>query len=160
MTHTCFFLDAAALSEAEAKRIALAGERDKDVAWKKAHNSAYGWASMTEVVAPCAMWFAPWLFDPKNPEHELRRFNTMKAIEKGTLNSNYLSIHYWNDWSDKRPPIICLTPNGREWCVDAKSNNGDGWSVTGEPPLITCSPSILVPGYHGFLREGVFTPNM
>jgi hypothetical protein len=55
---------------------------------------------------------------------------------------------------------MVLTPNGKEWCVDAKSSNGDGWVVTGDPPKITCYPSIVVPDYHGFLREGVFTPNM
>jgi hypothetical protein len=34
--------------------------------------------------------------------------------------------------------------------------HGEGWTVTGEPPLITCSPSIHFPGYyHGFLTTGV-----
>jgi len=160
MTNTCHFLDALALAEAEKKRTELAQLRDKDDHWKRINRTAYGWARMDEVVAPCAMYFAPWIFDPKNENHAIRRHNTMEAIKAGSLNSNYLSVHYWKEWSDKRPPIIVLTPNGKEWCVDAKSSNGDGWVVTGEPPKITCHPSIVVPDYHGFLREGVFTPNM
>lgn len=71
-----------------------------------------------------------------------------------------LSPHYTKDWAGKRKPIQVVCPNGKEWCVDAISSNGDGWVVTGEPPCLTCSPSIGVPGYHGFLQGGVFTEDL
>ena len=71
-----------------------------------------------------------------------------------------LSPHYESTWKEKRPPLQVVCPNGKEWCVDAISSNGDGWVVTGEPPSITCSPSIAVPGYHGFLQNGIFTADI
>lgn len=162
--YTCYFLDDAAHNVAEKARMALAESRGKDQAWLATNSSTYGWARLDEVTAPCAMWFATWYFDPKNPEKGIRREAALQALADGTFGMGeknfYLSKHYWQMWSDKRPPICVLCPNGREWCVDAKSSNGDGWTVIGDPPTITCSPSILVPGYHGYLRDGVFTPNM
>jgi hypothetical protein len=161
---TCHFLDAAAHTAAEAARMALGTARGKDQAWLKANNTDYGWATLGEVVKPCPMWFATWHFDPADPEHKIRRDAALAAIADGTFGKGernyYLSKFYWQQWSHLRPPISVLCPNGAEWCVDAKSSNGDGWTVTGAPPKITCSPSILVPGYHGFLRDGVFTANI
>jgi len=96
---------------------------------------------------PGAMWLCPWMFDPS----------------KDTMNpdgSNWLSIHYVKDHSKNRPPIQVRCPNGSVWVIDQKSSNGTGWIVTGEVPNITCSPSIVVPGYHGFLRDGVFTDDL
>lgn len=72
----------------------------------------------------------------------------------------FLSVHYWRDWADKRPPIEVVLPNGETWEIDRKSSNGDGWLVTGELPRITCAPSILARGYHGFLRDGTFTADV
>lgn len=110
------------------------------------------------------MWFTPWFYDPADPEKAGRREAAMAAIADGTFGTGehnyYLSRFYWQTWSHVRPPICVLTPNGKEWCIDAKSSNGEGWQVIGEPPRITCSPSIQVPGYHGFLRDGVFSPNI
>lgn len=97
---------------------------------------------------PGMAWYCPWLYDPAAPEPGLK-----SEREKW----GYLSRFYWADWSDKRPPICVVCPNGQHWLIDSKSSNGDGWKITGEPPLITASPSILVPGYHGFLQNGVFT---
>lgn len=58
-----------------------------------------------------------------------------------------------------RLPISVVCPDGRIWCVDSCSVDGKGWIVEGEVPKITCSPSIVTSGYHGFLKEGVFTPS-
>lgn len=93
-----------------------------------------------------AMWFCPWYYDPAAPEQEAER-------PRGIL-----SDFYWRDWADKRPPLMVVTPALREWCVDQIASNGPGWTVTGDAPRITCAPSIDVPGYHGFLRDGVFSP--
>jgi hypothetical protein len=72
----------------------------------------------------------------------------------------FLSVHYHRDWMGKRPPIELVCPNGFIWCVDRKSSNGDGWTVTGEWPNITCSPSIVAGDYHGFLQNGEFTADL
>lgn len=73
---------------------------------------------------------------------------------------NFLSPHYYRDWAAKRPPIEVVCPNGAVWCFDRRSSNGDGWVVTGEWPRITCAPSIVAGDYHGFLRDGEFTPDL
>jgi hypothetical protein len=160
----CHLLDDAAHTAAEDARMALGKSRGNDPIWMKANNATYGWASLSEVVKPCAMWFSRWYFDPTDPADKGRRDAALAAIADGTFGKGernfYLSIHYWRDWSDKRAPINVLCPNGKEWCVDAKASNGDGWRVIGTAPQITASPSIMVPGYHGFLKGGVFTPNM
>lgn len=117
-----------------------------------------GGAALSEVVEPCAMWESWWYFDPGNPDHIGRREKAMALIAAGQYSGEYfLSKFYWKDWSDKRPPLSVLCPNGVEWCVDRKSSNGEGWKVTGTAPLITAHPSIDVTGFHGWLKEGVFT---
>lgn len=157
---TCHFLNREEMSAAQDARFALARAREKDPAWLGANNSAYGWARLGEVVAPCAMWYAFWLFDPS--ENADRRDRALAQIAAGTFDAaeSYLSRFYWQQWSHKRPPISVLCPNGAEWIVDSKSSNGDGWQVMGDAPRITCSPSIAVPGYHGFLRDGIFTASL
>ncbi len=159
MPTPCHFLDADAFRVAEDNRMALAKRRGADPEWMKAHNATYGWASFNEVAAPCAAWYVPWFYDPENPEHQQRRARALEAIRDGRFNKEHfhLSRFYWSDWSDKRPPICVLCPNGREWIVDSISSNGEGWKVTGTVPKITCEPSIMVDGYHGYLRDGVFT---
>lgn len=72
----------------------------------------------------------------------------------------FLSPHYYRDWFGKRPPIEVVCPNGDVWCIDRMSSNGDGWQVTGEWPNITCAPSIVAGSYHGYLRNGEFTPDL
>lgn len=77
---------------------------------------------------------------------------------------------YWATWGglskDKRkweegiPHLHGVCPNGVHWDIDGPSSNGNGWTRTGEPPNITASPSILVPGYHGFLQNGEWTPDL
>lgn len=56
--------------------------------------------------------------------------------------------------------VIC--PDGCEWIIDGPAKNGPhdqpGWTRTGTPPLITCTPSIQTPNYHGFLTNGEFVP--
>lgn len=96
---------------------------------------------------PGMAWYCPWLYDPKDPE-------------PGRRGWSYLSRFYWEDWSEKRPPICVVLPGGSHWCIDSKASNGEGWKVTGEFPLLTASPSILVPNYHGWLNNGVFSPNV
>lgn len=148
----CRLLTAEEFRHAEDRRQELATMRRNDPEWLRANNATYGWASLHEITGPAVMWYVPWYFDPNNPEHKPRRDNALKAIAENKFQYNYyLSRFYWQDWSDKRPPICVLTPHGKEWCVDAKSSNGEGWRVTGEAPLLSVTPSIDVPGYHGWL---------
>jgi hypothetical protein len=159
---TCRLLSRNEYRVAEDARMILAKQREADPEWMKVNNAKYGWATLDEITGPCVMWFAYWLYDPLDPQHKARRDKALEALAKGDAyfagRHYYLSKFYWRDWSDKRPPICVLCPNGKEWCVDANSSNGDGWIVTGEPPAITCHPSIEVLGYHGFLTSGVFSP--
>jgi hypothetical protein len=78
----------------------------------------------------------------------------------------YLSDEYKTTWLGKRPPIIVQLPGGKfgfGFCIDEGArNNGvwstHGWTVTGELPKITVSPSINCIGiYHGFIHNGVLT---
>lgn len=53
-----------------------------------------------------------------------------------------------------------MMPSGYEWLIYGPSSNGGKWSVTGELPAITVSPSIAQQGgsaYHGFVKNGVIT---
>lgn len=97
------------------------------------------------VFVPGMAWFQPWYWNPITQSGRLRHM---------------LSEHYNRDWADKRAPICVVCPNGEWWEIDRKSSNGTGWTVTGELPGITCSPSIVVTGYHGFLRDGQFTEDI
>ena len=146
----CFFL-----TDEQRKAIDEVAEKQLEVQ-KARFPSDTSWEEMCkdpEVVKWCrpnrygngAMWYAPWYWDPANPEEDRRG--------KGIL-----STYYWRDWADKRPPICVIGPNGREWMPDQKSSNGEGWVVTGDAPNITAHPSINMPGYHGWLQNGVFSP--
>lgn len=76
------------------------------------------------------------------------------------MHDDFLSPYYKRHWAGKRAPIELVCPNGEVWCIDRRSSNGDGWQVTGEWPNITCAPSIVAGDYHGFLRNGAFTPDL
>ncbi|MCK1583288.1 hypothetical protein IVB03_27925 [Bradyrhizobium sp. 168] len=99
------------------------------------------WRNDKRVFLPGMGWFNDWYLDRD-------------------LGRDFLSPHYYRDWAGKRPPIELVCPNGEIWCIDRKSSNGDGWQVTGEWPNITCSPSIIAGDYHGWLRNGEFTPDI
>lgn len=59
--------------------------------------------------------------------------------------------------------LLAVTPNGVPWVVDGEASSGGYWERTGDPrnpETLTVSPSILVPGYHGFLQQGWFTAHI
>jgi hypothetical protein len=90
--------------------------------------------------APGAMWYCDWLLDDDGGP------------------ASFLSAEYRRDWLGKRPPIAVMLPGGSEWVVDqCATGQKTGWTVTGEAPMLTASPSIDAPGYHGWLRDGVLT---
>lgn len=94
-------------------------------------------ANIREVATPGALWFCPWF------------------VEDGHV-SSVLSEEYRRDWAGKRPPICVNLPGGSDWIVDqCAQGKTTGWRVTGVAPILTAHPSIVVPGYHGWLRNGV-----
>lgn len=102
-----------------------------------------------ECLRPGDMWFAPAML-----QHEF-------SLKFG------LSAEYHRDWFGKRPPIFVMLPCGSWFCVDGAAHedgsptlpvHGQGWTVTGEAPRITVSPSINAVGrYHGWLLDGVLS---
>lgn len=112
---------------------------------------------MRDVFPPGFMWSMPWVWDPISRAAELPG---IRARVEANPKAKWLSLYFWRSWADKRPPLCVVCPDGSQWVVDAGSTNGLGWEVAGVAPTITCSPSIVVPGYHGFLRDGVFTPDL
>jgi hypothetical protein len=117
---------------------------------------ARGWyRNDPRLFVPGMAWYNPGYHDPAYTDPD-----EMERVRQGLAADTFLSVHYWKDWSVQRASADHGGPNGREWCVDQKSSNGTGWVVTGELPKITCHPSIVVPGYHGFLVDGVFTDDV
>ena len=99
------------------------------------------WAGRVQVGE---MWLAPWLLKGGQPTSE-----------------TYLSTTYINERMAHRAPLMVRLPGGIDFCLDSRADcpGGEvGWTVTGEPPHITVSPSInVMRTYHGFIRQGVIT---
>ncbi len=112
------------------------------------------------VFLPGMAWFMDWYFDPTGERVKVGKHVIYKEKPADPSKSHILSIHYWQDHADHRPPICVVTPSGHEWVIDAPASNGTVWTVTGPLESLTCSPSIVVPGYHGYLRNGEFTPDI
>lgn len=93
------------------------------------------------------MWPAPWLV-----EEEPREFFLSDAFLAG-----------WRSGAITRMPLVVRMPDGTDFCVDGPTRQSGergsgGWQVSGEPPVITVTPSInLVGYYHGWIRDGVIT---
>lgn len=80
------------------------------------------------------------------------------AMCKDRLLSDYYRQH-----NAHRRPLLVFMPGRVLFCVDAMITRdglpaGGGWSVSGEAPLITVSPSINMQGiYHGYIQNGIIT---
>lgn len=135
------YLNKEEFSAANEARMALARKR----------NDGKG-ASLFEITGGGVGWYSYWYYHAHEEDREEWVIRE-RARAKTDAKMSFLSKHYWNDWSHTRPPISVLCPNGMEWCVDQVSSNGTGWVVTGslEDGTLTASPSIDVPGYHGWL---------
>lgn len=76
---------------------------------------------------------------------------------------------FWMGDDYRGPDGLHLTvqlPDGLPWAVDGPTSNSTpehrrGWTRTGDPkavpPTVSATPSILTPGYHGFLTNGHLT---
>ena len=110
------------------------------------------------ILLPGLAWEMDWIFDPSGIRQTVGKYVMIKSSD--ATNNIYLSEFYWRDWADKRPPICIVCPNGELWEIDHRSLRGPGWTVTGTETNLTCHPSIVVPGYHGWLRDGVFSDDL
>ena len=132
---------------------------------------------MHDFFLPGYAWFNPWYFNPDDPrestDYDASSVSNRKEEliawhkRKGSEGKSFLSVPYWRDWSHIRPPITVVCPNGEQWCIDQKSSNGPGWVVTGlwDDGLhilrnITVTPSIVVSGYHGWMRDSKFSADI
>jgi hypothetical protein len=79
-----------------------------------------------------AMWHAPWM--SRFPEH--------------------------NHANDPKGPLIVRLPGNYDWNTDGPDKKGGYWTREGMPPKVTVTPSIAVPGYHGYLTNGVLTNDL
>lgn len=117
------------------------------------------WNTDRHEFPPGTAWYQPWYVDPLGEDGD-----PMLTSPPDDSDRSLFSPHYWRSWADRRPPICVVCPNGELWEIDRRSSNGTGWVVTGDlsgdAPSLTCSPSIVVHGYHGFLRDGLFTADV
>jgi len=107
---------------------------------------------------PGDMWYAAYWRKPET-DGDYKTF-MLKTV---------LSPQYKTQWLDKRAPIIVVLPNGEHICPDHRFGKGDGsgeykedgWTVTGDAPNITVSPSINATGrYHGWLQDGILSDDV
>lgn len=86
------------------------------------------------------MWYAPWLLDGKWG----------------------LSPEYQSDWHKKRHPVVVYLPDRIDFCPDlCADGTNSGWTVTGETPNLTFSPSVNILGmWHGYVRDGQITDDI
>lgn len=81
---------------------------------------------------------------------------------EGELPPGAMRELWW--WPQKGPngePWWAVTlPGGDRWDVfGPAANSKTPWAITGTAPKLTASPSIAAPKYHGWLRDGVLTPD-
>jgi hypothetical protein len=92
--------------------------------------------------------------NPKTGEEHTKREAPAGAIMDNTEWGAHFAVSHYEDGKHYE----CKLPDGTWWGIDQKANNGSpenpGWRRTGVPPELTVTPSILTPGYHGFLTAG------
>lgn len=101
-------------------------------------------------------------FDPGDcfyarPESIKTRADGSRWIWGHQLSDEYESLR-----ASTRLPLLVKLPYGGDFCVDsAVTGESRGWTVTGDPPNITVSPSInCVNLYHGWIRDGELTDDV
>jgi len=88
------------------------------------------------------MWFAPYLLEHP-PGHIFEP-----------------APNYFRE-NRTRDPVVVRLPGPVDFCIDGRAWRagtpyGDGWTVSGVPPMVTVQPSINVQGiYHGYLIDGI-----
>jgi hypothetical protein len=160
----CVYLNPAQYREREDERQAAIAK------WRVDNAQPEGWPPELSALnalyfPPGTMWSCPWYHDPEDPEDVARIDAKIARMLAEPDKHWHLSLAYWQTWARIRPPLCVVCPGGGQWVIDSVSTNGPGWTVTGEAPRITATPSIWVGQgagppreYHGFLNDGVFSP--
>lgn len=113
----------------------------------------------------------PWKCELVDYQQVAEKYKNRKPVPIGWMwfaeqyPQELLSPQYVQTHKANRAPLIVELPDG-PFCIDSKVSGGShGWTVTGEPPNITVSPSInsnpgYPDGYHGFLQNGTITDDL
>ncbi len=82
---------------------------------------------------------------------EYRRTDTGETMTLRTAPAGAMWLADWLADHPEQDHLVVKTPGG-DWDVDGQSSSGGaGWRRTGEPPQVVARPSIVMPGYHGWL---------
>lgn len=98
---------------------------------------------------------------PDGQEYSIHhsQLGTAKAAPPGSMWEAPWLADFWHG-DDGRCYVLRLPPDNHDWTIDGPATSGGGWTRTGEPPRITARPSILTPHYHGWLTDGVLSPDL
>lgn len=92
------------------------------------------------------------------------RWTSVPADTPSGLPAGAMFFADWNDFwvgPDGRCLVVIIPTDVPEpWMVDGPASSGGHWSRSGEPPMVTATPSIhaVGRGYHGYLTNGELTP--
>lgn len=86
---------------------------------------------------------------------------TLRAAPIGAIWRAEWHEHRWAG-ADGRCYGVQLPPGGLsdQWYIEQPAASGGGWTRVGVAPDFTCSPSIVTPRYHGWLRGGILSDDL
>lgn len=112
---------------------------------------------------PGLAYEAWWLFQPAAAHNAEIRDAQRAAAEDGRPTQAF-SPEYWLHWSDKRPPLCVILPNGEEYILDQALADGTGHKITGwkqdDGSSLTASGEIVTRGYRGRLKGGFLSDDL
>lgn len=62
---------------------------------------------------------------------------------------------YWLTQYDGKPHLTVRCPDGKNWDLDSRGSEDEGWVWQGEAPKVTAVPSIDTGRWRGWLKDGV-----
>ena len=92
-----------------------------------------------------------------NLERVWRRPETGEEFVQKDFPPGAMWFAIWQDFwlGPDGKALYVMLPDGHTWQVDGPASNSKlPWHRDGVPPIVTATPSILSPGYHGWLRNG------
>jgi len=127
---------------------------------------------------PTGCEHCPYVFDDddhwqSNQREQIVRPDTGETVAwgLGAVPPGAMWDAWWlpEGWTVDGISLVVQLPDGTGWTVDGPVANHDGphdtrtghrcWTRTGDPravpPTVSATPSIVTPGYHGFLTDGV-----
>jgi hypothetical protein len=101
--------------------------------------------------------------EPENPQPgDVWSMRMDEEMIQTYYEKHVFSEEYLRDWKGRRPPLMICLPGAGPRILDQRwKDNTRGWTITGEPPNLTASPSIDIKGkYHGWLQNGVLSDDV